>query len=101
LAGVFFSHTDSHPLGDAVMSADPSLFAELMLDAQRATVALDGATDRGDLEAKASAVKEGNRVYTKLLGYQRATWMTTSQAAVLQTALDLLQARLRSFGQAA
>jgi hypothetical protein len=83
------------------MITDPSHFAGLMLDAQRATVALDCATNREDSGEKAAAVNEGKRVYTELLPYQRAVWMTTSQAAVLQTALDLLWARLRFFGDAA
>jgi hypothetical protein len=83
------------------MIGNPLHFADLMLDAQRAAVALEGIIGRSNgSRAATAAVKEGKRVCSKLVDYQRTVWMTKSEAAMLQTALDLLQGRLQFLGEA-
>ena len=74
-------------------------FVELMLTAHRAAIALDEVTERDSSKAKAPALDKGKRVYSQLLNYQQTAWMTAAENAAVQTALDLLKARLRFFGE--
>ena len=76
-------------------------FADLMADAHHAMLALDDVTKRDSAKATAAAVNKGQRIYSQLLDYQRTARMTRAEANTLQTALDMLGARLRSFGEAA
>jgi hypothetical protein len=85
---------------DALKTGNSPHFAELMLDAQRATVALDGVMHVDGSRFKAATMKDGRRVYSKLLDYQRTVCMTQSENAALQTAVDQIRARLRFLGQA-
>jgi hypothetical protein len=85
--------------GYALMIADPLPFAELMLDAQRAVAALESLTKWDGSRAKAAAVKDGRRVCSRLMDYQRTVWMTKGEVAALQAALDLLRVRLGSWGE--
>jgi hypothetical protein len=85
---------------DALKMGNSPHFTDLMQDAQRATVALDGVMQVDGSRFKAATMKDGRRVYSKLLDYQRTVWMTQSENATLQTAVDQIRARLRFLGQA-
>jgi hypothetical protein len=82
------------------MTSDQSNFADLMADAHRCVIALDALMARDGAKAAAQAVRDGESVYARLLEYQKTVRMTVVESALLQTALDLLRARLRFFGEA-
>jgi hypothetical protein len=71
------------------MSGAPQ-FTDLIADAYYAVRALDDST------ATTAAIRKGRRVYSQLLDYRKTAGMTEAQSALLQTALDLIWARLRS-----
>jgi hypothetical protein len=73
------------------MDGDHSKFADLMADAYRAVRALDASGG-----STPAAVREGRRAYLQLLEYRKSVRMTLAQSALVQTALDLIWARLRS-----
>ena len=83
------------------MGSNQPEFANLMADAHRAMLALDDVTKRDGAKATAAAVNNSQRIYLQLLDYQRTASMTKAEANTLQTALDILRARLRFFGEAA
>jgi len=83
------------------MTRDDPNFDDLMVDAHRALLALDGVTKRDSAKAVTAAVNNGQQIYSQLLVYQRTAWMTKAEANALQTTVDLLRARLRFFGVAA
>lgn len=74
-------------------------FAELMLEANRVTVALDAVTRRDGPRVAAAPVSYGKRVHAQLLEYQRTARLSGMEAHALQTMLDLLHARLKFFGE--
>lgn len=78
---------------------EPS-FVELMADAQRTMLTLDGLSGRDGSRANGAAVSAGMRVYAQLQDFQRTVRMTPVETSLLQAALDLLRARLRFFGEA-
>jgi len=67
-------------------------FADLMADAYHAVSALDG----GRGSRLSAAMRDGRRVYSELLEYRKATKMSLAQGALVQRALDLIWARLRT-----
>jgi hypothetical protein len=75
------------------MTGDRPRFADLIADAYHAVRALDGVNGSKSTPA---AVHDGRRVYSQLLSYRRSFDMTAAEAALVQTALDLIGARLRS-----
>jgi predicted RNA-binding Zn ribbon-like protein len=74
-------------------------FGELMAAASRAMRALDDLSKRDGSRASAAAVSAGMAVYSQLLEYRRTVRMTPLETSLLQSALDLLRARLRFFGE--
>jgi hypothetical protein len=78
---------------------DPE-FANLMAQAHRVSVALDGFAKRDGSEATSAAVSKGKRVYSEIMDYQRTAGLTMIEARVLQSTVDLLRARLRFFREA-
>ena len=76
-----------------------SSFADLILEAQQATVTLDALTKNDGAKATAAAVGDGRLVYALLLRYRETARMTISEMDLLQHALDMLRARLRFFGE--
>lgn len=81
-----------------MLTDDQAKFAELMSDAQRAAIELDGISRDGSKEM-ARVVRAGLRVYSRLLDFRQTVRMDVVQTDLLQTALDLLWARLRFFGE--
>jgi hypothetical protein len=81
------------------MDRDQPHFNNLLSDAHRATVALDGATRRDGPEAITAAVSNGKRIHSQLLDYRRTARLTKPEFAALQHSLDLLRARLKFFGE--
>jgi hypothetical protein len=79
------------------LGGDRPDFAELMIEAHRATVALDGVTRWDGAKATAAALRDGNRVHSELLNYRATVKMTMTENSMLQNALDLIRARLRFF----
>jgi hypothetical protein len=75
-------------------------FVELMMDAHRAAMALDDVMKGDRPKAMAAAVNNGKHIFSRLLVYQQTAWMTAAENATVQTALDLLRARLRFLGEA-
>jgi len=75
------------------MSEDQVTFAEVMFGAHRAVGALEGA--RGSQPSR-GALRSAHRAFRQLLDYQKNGQLTTAEAAVLQTALDVLWGHLRS-----
>jgi hypothetical protein len=87
------------PAGGALMGGDQPHFNDLMIEAHRVTFALDGVTKQDGPKALAVAVSNGRSIHAQLLDYQRTARMTKPESATLQNAIDLLQARLKFFGQ--
>jgi hypothetical protein len=83
------------------MHGDVPEFADLMLAAHRAAMALDEVTKRDGPKALAAALNGCKSVCSRLLDYQRTAYMTRAEANALQTTVDQLQERLRFFGDAA
>jgi hypothetical protein len=81
------------------MDGDQTHFNGLLIEAHRATVALDGVAKKDGARAFAEAVNNGKRIHALLLEYQKTAWMTKPEAAAVQHALDLLEARLKFFGE--
>lgn len=81
------------------MNRDRRHFSDLMLEAQRGMLVLDGVTKRDGSKAASAAVNDGKSIYEQLLACQRTVWMTKAEAATLQTAMDLIQARLKFFDE--
>ncbi|HTV13683.1 MAG TPA: hypothetical protein VME68_03145 [Acidobacteriaceae bacterium] len=68
-------------------------FADLMACAFHVVRVLD----RGpNSRSSAAAVRDSRRVYSQLLEYRKTTKMTLAQGALVQRALDLIWARLRT-----
>jgi hypothetical protein len=82
------------------MVGDRSRFDDLMVDAHRAMLALDNVTMGGASRAIADAVRDGLRVYSRLIDYRRTERMSAVESSDLRNALDLLRARVRFFGEA-
>jgi hypothetical protein len=80
------------------MGGEQPHFNGLMIEAHRATVALDGVM-RKDGRAFTAAVNNGKLIHAQLLEYQKTAWMTKPEVAAVQQALDLLEARLKFFGE--
>jgi hypothetical protein len=80
------------------MGGDQPHFDDLIIDAHRATIALDVVTKKDGPRVLAAAVNNGKHVRARLLEYQRTARMTMPESAALQNALDLLHARLKFFG---
>lgn len=74
-------------------------FDDLMVDAQRTALSLDGKVKRDGSKETAIAVTEALRVYLALNEYRHGVRMTVAQTALLQEAMDILRARLRFFGE--
>ncbi len=68
-------------------------FAEVMFGAHRVVCALES---QGGSRPSRAAVRDANRAFRQLLDYQKNCRLTTAEAAVLQTALDVLWKHLRS-----
>lgn len=68
-------------------------FAEVMFGAHQAVCALE---DQSGARPSRGAVRNANRVFRQLLDFQKSGQLTVAEAAVLQTALDLLWKHLRS-----
>jgi hypothetical protein len=81
------------------MDGDPPHFDDLINDAHRATVALDGVTAKDSSKARVAAVSECRRVYEQMLDYRGSVRMTVAESVALQNALDQLRARLKFFGE--
>lgn len=79
------------------MKEDLPIFADLMSDAYRVILALDAVTPRDG--AAGMALTEARRVYASLYDYQRTAWLTKREADAVQNALDVIQARLKFFGE--
>jgi|HubBroStandDraft_4_1064222.scaffolds.fasta_scaffold2790879_1 hypothetical protein len=80
------------------MTGDQPTFDDLITDAHRCIAALDefGTRDGGKA---AAAVKNGKRMYTRLLDYRGTVRMSEEENCLLKTTLDVLRARLRFFGE--
>lgn len=74
-------------------------FDDLMIEAHSVTAALDNLTQRDGPKITAVPLSRGKRVYAQLLHYQRTAKMSKIQAHTLQSALELIQARLRFFDE--
>jgi len=61
-----------------------SSFADLMLEAQQVTVALDALTNKDGPKATAAAVSDGVLMYSLLLRYRETYRMTISEMDLLQ-----------------
>jgi len=81
------------------MGGNAPRFSDLMMEAHRATVALDALTGRDKSRAATAAVTRSRRVYSELLDYRHTARMTQSEANALQIASEQLRARLRLFGE--
>jgi hypothetical protein len=81
------------------MLTNRSEFGSLLIEARHATVALDGVRKKDSRKVIAGAVSGGKRIYSQLLDYQRAAWMTLPEAVSVQNSLDLLRAQLRFFDE--
>ena len=84
--------------GDEV-AGESFVFDNLIFEARRMTVALDGVTQRDGPKATAVQVSNGKRIYSQLLEYRRTSWMTRLEAHALQDALEQLHARLKFLGE--
>jgi hypothetical protein len=87
------------PAGGALMDEELAKFTDLMAEARRAGMVLDAFTMRDSAKAIARAVRDGRSVYAWLLEHQKTVRMTGAESAMLQTAVELLRARLRFFGE--
>jgi|HubBroStandDraft_4_1064222.scaffolds.fasta_scaffold359782_2 hypothetical protein len=86
-------------LGGAVMNGERSKVVDLIADAHRVILALDDFAGRdGSLEI-AIAVRNGLRVYAQLIDYRHTERMSADESSLLQSAIDLLRARLRFLGE--
>jgi len=65
----------------------------------RAMLVLDNFPRRDGSRAMTVAVRDGMRVYSVLIDYRQTERMSGAEASLLQTAIDLLRARLRFFGE--
>lgn len=83
----------------AVMDGERSKVADLMADAHRVMLALDEFTRRDGSKAMNVAVGDGMRVYSLLIDYRQSERMSVAESSLLQTAIDLVRARLRFFGE--
>lgn len=81
------------------MNGDLPDFGDLMAEAHRVMVALDGVTGRDGSRAGGEPVGEGRHVYKQLLAYRLNARMTRPEAHTLDSAVDLLKARLKFFGE--
>jgi hypothetical protein len=81
------------------MDRDETQFNDLMTDARRAVVALDGVTTKDGPKALAVAVSDARRIYEQLLDYRGSVKMTVEESVILQNALDQLRERLKFFGE--
>jgi hypothetical protein len=82
------------------MGENHTNFVELMMAAHGAAMALDDVTRQDSSQAKAPALDNGKRAYSQLLDYQQTASMTAIENVAVQTAMDMLRARLRFFGEA-
>jgi len=80
------------------LGGDRPDFAELMIEARRVSVALDGVARRDGPKATAAALRDGRRLHSELLDYRATVKMTMIENSMLQNALDHIRARLRFFG---
>jgi hypothetical protein len=81
------------------MTGDIYDFNDLMAEAHRVMVALDGMTRRDGPRATSGAVGQGKHVFKQLLAYRLSARMTRPEAHILDSAVDLLKARLKFFGE--
>jgi hypothetical protein len=86
-------------LAGAVMDGERSTVADLIADAHRAMLALDDFTRRDGSKAMNVAVRDGMRVYSLLIDYRQSERMSVAESSLLQSAIDMLRARLRFFGE--
>jgi len=75
------------------MSGDETTFAEVMFGVHRAVCALENANG---MQPARGAVRDARRAFRQLLDYQKRGQLSVAEAAVLQTALDVLWGHLRS-----
>jgi hypothetical protein len=88
------------PPGGAGMVEDSANFADLMADAHHWIAALDEFAMRdGGKAAALAAVKNGKRMYRRLLEHQVTVRMSADESSQLQNAADQIRARLRFFGE--
>jgi hypothetical protein len=73
-------------------------FLEHMIETDRSLSALYALSSKSDALAIREAVDDAALVYEALLAVQEARCVADGQAFRLQMALDLLRAKLRSFG---
>jgi predicted regulator of Ras-like GTPase activity (Roadblock/LC7/MglB family) len=83
----------------AAMKVERSKVADLMTDAHRAVLGLDDFTRRDGSKAMTIAIKDGMRVYSMLTDHRQTERMSAAESSLIQTAIDLLRARLRFFGE--
>lgn len=88
------------PIGANLTTSELSPFVAAMADAHRVMLVLDSHTRFDGSENTARPVDDGVRVYEQLCDYRQTVKMTLMETALLQTALDLLRARLQFFGEA-
>jgi hypothetical protein len=81
------------------MKVERSRVASLMADAQHAMLTLDEFTRRDGSGAMSAAVRDGMRVYSLLLDYRQTERMSADDSSRVQTAIDLIRARLRFLGE--
>jgi len=82
------------------MDRDRPKFDDLMADAHRALLTLDNIAMRGGSKARAIAIRDGLRVYSRLIEFRLTERMDAAESSHLQSAVDFLRARLRFFGEA-
>ena len=83
----------------AVMKVVQSKVAALMAEAHRAMLALDDFARRDGSSAMTFAVRQGMRVYALLIDYRQSERMSAAESSLIQNAIDLLRAKLRSLGE--
>jgi hypothetical protein len=83
-----------------VMADDDRIaFQNRMHEVKRALLALDEVSNRDTLASVVKAVARGKIAYTHLQRHQNSVKMTAEEAHQLETAMDVLQARLNFFGE--
>lgn len=76
-------------------------FLEHMIEADRSLIALYALSSKSDTRAICEAVEDAALVYEALLAVQESRRAAREQAINIQIALNLLRAKLMSFGHPA
>jgi hypothetical protein len=77
------------------MADDLIAFQDQMHEAQRALTALDEVTKRDDLASIVKAVVQGKITCEHLQRHQKSVRMSAEESHQIQTAIDLIKARLK------